>query len=57
MSQIILLTALVATVPTVNSDLKRRATTVLLKDTETALKNLFLTVVVKGVSPRSSQGG
>lgn len=51
MSQIILLTALVATVPTVNSDLKRRATTVLLKDTETALKNLFLTVVV-----RSSQG-
>ena len=45
----------VATAPTVRSSLQRRMTTEPLKDIGTPLTNLFLTVVVKAVSPGSSQ--
>lgn len=57
MSQIILITALMAADPIALSGLKRRGTTELFKDIGTALKNLFLTVIVKGASSISSPGG
>lgn len=41
----------VAAVPTVSSDLQRNLTVEPFKDAEASLTNLFLTVVVKGLSP------
>lgn len=40
----------ITTVPPVHSGLQRRAITELLKEAEASLTNLFLTVMVKGIS-------